>query len=947
MTISLRNKNQKKKKRKKMKKKDNQVQIVKLLTISLLVFMICIVSSAEIRRENYLVSNEEIDIEMTQGTLLYDFIRVTNLKNSRLQATFSASDDISEILSFESLGVIVESQNYTDIEYAVKALEIKEYVGSIIILGDIREEIPVKINVTDRILSPIILIETSMLKNKINPNSDLRFKININKLKQVEVENLSLSYRLIGESNFSNFLGSELINVPNSIQLLKNFRLPENIPEGQYVVEATAIVDGKPIISKALLQVQIPFLSRKLFGLVPIWSIMLLIIIIAAGVTAYVIIKRQIEKKKRYKVKLDYKTLPKKDARALWLGKIAETNNITYMEAERLMTHCIVAGATGGGKSIAAQVIIEEALMRNVCVMVFDPTAQWSGMLRKCEDKKMLSFYPNFGLKPTDARGFPGNIRQVKNARQIIDINKYVEPGHIQIFTLNKLDPNDIDMFIANVIRQVFRSDPKESPELKVLLVFDEVHRLLSKFGGSGEGFLQIERSCREFRKWGLGVMLISQVLNDFVGEIKANISTEIQMRTRDENDLNRIKTKYGEEFLQSLIKASIGAGMFVNPAYNHANPYFVQFRPILHNTRRLSDEELEKYNKYNDTVDDIEYQIQQLEAEKIDVFDLKMELKLIKDKIMTGNFSVVDIYLEGLTPRLKKQWEKLGKTPKKKEIELADINEIKKSVEEAKKQRKEIEAKEEKEKKEEEKAEEKKEKIEDKLGKALTFDNGIMVSTIKELINVLPNVDEEIFKIHVNEQKNDIASWFEQFSKEFSDKIKTVIVKQDMITQIESFIKSGTENNSAESSQEKPVEKLSKNQLKALRKNQLKINQLKKKTMMLRRKNKLKPQLRGTNKVAKKILGRKYSVIKKIKDKNERTEALKYSITSDLKLKKLEIENKINKMNIDKKIPFFAEHKLLLIEPKIKYFEATMKKKDYDSIIKVLDDINREIENV
>jgi hypothetical protein len=116
---------------------------------------------------------------------------------------------------------------------------------------------------------------------------------------------------------------------------------------------------------------------------------------------------------------------------------------------------------------------------------------------------------------------------------------------------------------------------------------------------------------------------------------------------------------------------------------------------------------------------------------------------------------------------------------------------------------------------------------------------------------------------------------------------------------------------------------------------------------MMLRRKNKLKPQLRGTNKVAKKILGRKYSVIKKIKDKNERTEALKYSITSDLKLKKLEIENKIKKMNIDKKIPFFAEHKLLLIEPKIKYFEATMKKKDYDSIIKVLDDINREIENV
>ena len=63
------------------------------------------------------------------------------------------------------------------------------------------------------------------------------------------------------------------------------------------------------------------------------------------------------------------------------------------------------------GKSISAQVIIEEALMQNVAVIAFDPTAQWSGMLRKCDDKKMMSYYPKFGLKPSDARGFPGNIR--------------------------------------------------------------------------------------------------------------------------------------------------------------------------------------------------------------------------------------------------------------------------------------------------------------------------------------------------------------------------------------------------------------------------------------------------------------------------------------------------------------------------------------------------------
>ena len=372
----------------------------------------------------------------------------------------------------------------------------------------------------------------------------------------------------------------------------------------------------------------------------------------------------------------------------MWLGKVAESNKQAYLETSALTTHAVVAGATGGGKSISAQVIIEEALLKNIAVIVFDPTAQWSGMLRKCDDKKMLSFYKKFGMKTSDAKAFPGNVRQIQNERQAIDIEKYINPGQMQIFTMNKLTPPQIDTFVASVVASIFKSDPKEYPGLKVMLVFDEVHRLLPKFGGSGKGFLQIERACREFRKWGYGVMLVSQVLSDFVGEIKANINTEVQMRTRDEADLDRIKTKYGEEFLQSLIKASVGVGMFVNPRYNRGKPYFVNFRPILHNTRRLSDEVLEKYNQYGEAIEDLEYQIEQLEELKVDVFDLKMELKLVKDKLMTGNFTVVDIYLEGLKPRIEKQWQTLGKKPKKKEIKLIDEKDVESSIASAKKDR-------------------------------------------------------------------------------------------------------------------------------------------------------------------------------------------------------------------------------------------------------------------
>jgi hypothetical protein len=165
------------------------------------------------------------------------------------------------------------------------------------------------------------------------------------------------------------------------------------------------------------------------------------------------------------------------------------------------------------------------------------------------------------------------------------------------------------------------------------------------------------------------------------------------------------------------------------------------------------------------------------------------MELKLIKDKLMSGNFSVVDIYIEGLTPRLQKQWEKIGKKPKKIEKKLVDVEEIKKSVEEAKKARAVYEKEESKKKKVEEKKEEA-QNIETKILNPLTFDNGIMISTLKELREILPGLDEEIFKIHVNEKRNDISKWFEQVSKDLSIKVSKELDRSKISLILEQFIK-------------------------------------------------------------------------------------------------------------------------------------------------------------
>src|SRR3989339_548260 len=639
------------------------------------------------RAEDFWVSTKEIRKEVRQNTFIEETIGIYNFKTTNMDLIFTLSPEIKSFIELDKSALSVNPDSFTNLVltiYGTKPLGV--YNGTLTIAGDLDLVIPIIITIVEKKFPvEVLLSEIDLFNNIVQPGENLKYKLSLQNLLRDQSYKVSLKSVIKDSEGVVYNVEEYDSEIQNSLTLLKEINIPANVSEGEYVLEIEARYLNLLSRSTASFIVSRPIYLYSFFG-IPLWVMIMIISFLSFVSLNFLLYRKYEERKKRYRVEVDYATLPHPGEKVVKLGLVAESKHPAYYELERLTTHAIVAGATGMGKSISAQVIIEEALMNDIAVIVFDPTAQWSGMLRKCDDKKMMSFYSKFGLKESDARGFKGNVRQVVNARQIIDINKHINPGQIQIFSLNKLDPKDIDFFIANVIRQVFKSDPKESPTLKVLVVFDEVHRLLSKFGGSGEGFLQIERACREFRKWGIGVMLISQVLNDFVGEIKANINTEVQTRTLEESDLERIKTKYGEGFLKSLVRAEVGVAMFQNAEYNRGRPYFINFRPILHSTRRLPDEELEKYNRYNDLVDDLADQMLQLEKEGIDIFDLKMELKLIKDKIMSGSFSVVEIYLEGLKPRIEKEWEKLGKKPKPRLLELANEEDVKKAVEEKKK---------------------------------------------------------------------------------------------------------------------------------------------------------------------------------------------------------------------------------------------------------------------
>lgn len=752
-------------------------KIMHFVIISLILFIIIPFTVAQ---ENYQISPPEIKEKIKVSDFLDKKVTITNTGVSPLSLKFSIDEDIIHYVKLNQDAMIVDPNTEEELIVSIFGENLTLFYGLLHITGDINQDIPIDVVITDAGLLPVeaLLIDIEPITEAAKIGDVFNFKVNIQNLLSDERFNVTLHYSIdkLDEQNTyvfnkSFFEETENIELGTSITRVKEYDMPDFIRPGRYVINVKAGYLNLDASASRTFMVVEPFWDHVILGIIPVrWLILLgsLLLLLLIGFIMY---QRRKAKKKRYIAKIDFDLLPKPGPRAVYLGMIAETTHKTYFDLDNLTTHTLIAGSTGGGKTVSAEILVEEALMKDVAVLVFDPTAQWSGFLRKNTDKKMFSFYSKFGLKKSEARAFNGNVRQVEDAREVIDIKKVMKPGEINIFTINKLDPEDADILVSNTIREVFHANLPEARELKLIIIFDEVHRLLPKFGGSGQGFIQIERGAREFRKWGVGLMLISQVLSDFVGETKANINTEIQMRTRDQGDLDRIKGKYGGYMLQSLLKSSTGTGMLENAAYNKGNPYFVSFRPLLHEHARLSDEELNNYNKYNEIIDELDYQIEQLDKEGIDVFDLRLELKMALDKVKQGSFNMVDIYLEGLKPRLKSQWKELGKSPEKKKKRLVSEDELKKEF---------LRAQEERKKFEEEEGEE---------AKVLKFANGIVVKNMSELLDAIKSMDDATFNHHFGDGKNDFASWLMGINKGIAEEVKTAQNKEEIIVILKNYV--------------------------------------------------------------------------------------------------------------------------------------------------------------
>jgi hypothetical protein len=109
-----------------------------------------------------------------------------------------------------------------------------------------------------------------------------------------------------------------------------------------------------------------------------------------------------------------------------------------------------------------------------------------------------------------------------------------------------------------------------------------------------------------------------------------------------------------------------------------------------------------------------------------------------------------------------------------------------------------------------------------------------------------------------------------------------------------------------------------------------------------------MKREVRKLMKLAKKIVGGEtYKKLFSIKKESELEPAVKYILVETLEKDAHNLGKKIRYMKQYGKDVFFAENKYLLLDSKIKHFEASFDEKDYFKIEKIVNDIKKEVANV
>jgi DNA helicase HerA-like ATPase len=121
------------------------------------------------------------------------------------------------------------------------------------------------------------------------------------------------------------------------------------------------------------------------------------------------------------------------------------------------------------------------------------------------------------------------------------DILERLERDRLVIVDLSSVRQEERRYLVASVLRRIWNFIDERKQPVNTLVVIDEAHNYACQQGCSPSNEL-IERTAREGRKWGLGLVLASQRIIDFSTDVRNNINTFFFSKLQTPSDLDNLK---------------------------------------------------------------------------------------------------------------------------------------------------------------------------------------------------------------------------------------------------------------------------------------------------------------------------------------------------------------------------------------------------------------------
>lgn len=571
--------------------------------VLLLFFAFPIASAADIEISDIDgIVEESVNYDIQEGGVVKRELVFTNRFKEEVVLNLKIDGDVSEILSIPNT-VTVSPESEVSVELAINSSMPGVRSGKLLISGPSYErELDIELfiqSTSESFVELSVVVENKNIKG----GGDVNFKVAAFNLGQLRRYNLILQYDLLDPENKSVFQKSESVVIERTISLIESLPVPDDVPSGIYQLQVEASTNDKFVVARDSFNVggTTPRFVALVSFYFPVFIVVFVVTAIVLLVAYYFVYVRkklfndkmkELQKNSMYPFP-DFSLLPQN--KNAYVGLVADTEEKAYMDYTQLNRHTLMAGGTGSGKTLTGMAVVEELLQKKIGVVVFDPVGQWTGFAKPNSDNKMKKRFKKYGMG--HARGYDISVLDITKNTMNLDIVHYLTKKKLTILRLDKLRPKDADLFIEKSLEQIYRAQFSETDKVRALLVLDEVHRLLPKYGGR-KAYKKLEQAVREFRKWGVGLLMISQVLTDFKGAIRGNIGTEVQLHSRYEGDIKRVRERHGKEISELVPKMPIGLGIVESIGYNKGNPYFIDFRVIYHSQFKLSEKEIKNYVK-------------------------------------------------------------------------------------------------------------------------------------------------------------------------------------------------------------------------------------------------------------------------------------------------------------------------------------------------------------